>query len=99
MSSNSPGRPGPTSAGFAGLGGSAVGAGSDMPELRRPQLARELVEHGVDHARLAAAEEAPRNADIFVDRDLGRHVGAADQLERAGAQAGAQHRIDALDTP
>ena len=43
--------------------------------------------------------EAVRHVDIFGDDDAGRHVLAAHQLIGAGAQDGAQHRLDARQRP
>src|SRR5512144_1725154 len=74
-------------------------AGPLTGEFLRPFLMAELVEDSVDHLRLLAFEEGMREIDIFGDDDARRHVPAHQHLVGAGAQDGAQDRIDAVEPP
>src|SRR5579872_884357 len=64
-----------------------------------PEIARDLVEHTVDHARFFAGIECVRDVDIFVDGDFRWHVAAMRQLISANAQDGAQHRFEPRQRP
>ena len=59
----------------------------------------ERIEHRVDHARRVVLEERLGDVDIFADHHARRHVRAVGQLEGAGAQDGAQRRVDAGQRP
>src|SRR5262245_17013438 len=65
-------------------------------ELLGAQLARDAVEHGVDHADLLALDEGMCNVDIFGNHDARRNVTAVIELVGAGSQHRAQDRLDAL---
>src|SRR5208282_1970364 len=67
------------------------GAMALLPELARPQPARQAVEHTVDQPRLLLAEEGMGDVEIFVDDDFRRHVRAVRELEGAATQNGAQY--------
>ena len=59
----------------------------------------ELVENAVYDLRLFALEEGMGKIDIFGDHHARRHVLAHQHLVGAGAQDGAQDRIDAVEPP
>ena len=63
------------------------------------KLARQLVEHRIDHAGLVALDEGGGDVDIFRHHHARRHVAAMVELVGAGAQHRAQHRLDALERP
>ncbi len=64
-----------------------------------PLLARDLVEHGVDHARLGRTKEGAGDIDIFLDDDARRHILARPSFIGAGAQHRAHHRLKARQRP
>src|SRR5581483_1947200 len=68
-------------------------------ELRGSQLARQLIEHGVDHAGLVFFHKGMRDIDIFGNDDPRRHILTAFQLVGAGPQRRAQHSLDARERP
>src|SRR5580704_307664 len=68
-------------------------------EFSRTQLARQLIEHGVDHAGLVTLYESRRDVGIFRHHHARRHVAAMVEFVTTGAQGGAQHRLDALERP
>src|SRR5262245_13679487 len=68
-------------------------------ELLGAQLARDAVEHGVDHADLLTLDKGVRHIDIFGDDDTRRHVAAVIELIGTGAQHRAQDRLDPLERP
>src|SRR5271168_412494 len=100
-----PGRPGstaasssrPSAAGAPRVSGrsAAIQSNSSGGAL----IAGDGVEGGVDEPRFGAFEERLGDLDIFVDGDLGGHVGAPHQLEGAGAQDRAGGRVDPLQPP
>src|SRR5450631_4941735 len=73
--------------------------GGSGRELRRAQLARQLIEHGIDHAGLVALDESRRDVGIFRHHHARWHVAAVVELVAACAQRRAQHRLDALERP
>src|SRR5690349_10110349 len=68
-------------------------------ELVGAELARDLVEHGVDHAGLVLFDEGMRDVDIFGHDHTARHVLAVLQFVGARAQHRAQNRVDPLKRP
>src|SRR6185312_13349690 len=68
-------------------------------EFVGPQLARQLVEHGVDHAGLVAADEGGGDVGVFGDDGARRHVLAMHELVGPGPHRCAQDRLDALQGP
>ena len=71
----------------------------DAVEFARAQASRELIEHGVDHAGLVAADESGGDIRVFGDDHARRHIVAMDQLIGARPQGRAHHRFDALQRP
>src|SRR3569623_298728 len=90
---------------LSSLEGESADMGRTLPhdlsgrELLAAQLAGELIEHGVDHAGLVALDEGGGNIGIFGNDGTSWHVAAVRPLIGAGAQGGAQHRLDALERP
>ena len=70
-----------------------------LRQLAGAQLARQAVEHAVDHPGLVALEEGVRHLDVLADDDAGRHVRELHQLEGGRAQDGAHDGIDARQAP
>src|ERR1700689_5531968 len=75
-------------------------AGSSVRgELSRSRLARERVEHGVDHAALFGTEESGGDIDIFGHRAPRRHIRPTSQFIERRAKDGAHERFDATQRP
>src|SRR6478672_6163236 len=68
-------------------------------ELARPRLMAELVQDAIHHLRLVVAEKRMGNVDIFGDDHADGHIVARQDLISAGAQDGAEDRIDAREPP
>src|ERR1700691_6236304 len=61
---------------------SRCGAAVTVPPLEfvRPERARQVVEHAIDHARLLAFVEGVADVEIFADHHRRRHILARQQL-------------------
>src|SRR5690606_10664183 len=79
---------------------SVLAAGRLGTELLAAQLARDRIEHAIDHAWLVTAgEESAGDVDIFGDDDLGGDVATSRQFIGPAAQNRAQRHVDALQRP
>src|ERR1039457_6294211 len=78
---------------------SSCAAITSPSEFGRAHLARQLIEHGIDHAGLVALDEGRRDVGIFRHHHARRHVAAVVELVGASTQRRAQHRLDALERP
>src|SRR5262245_9267821 len=65
----------------------------------RPRLMPEAIENAIDDLGLLLAEKRVSDVDIFGDDDARRHVAANEDLIGAGAEHGAQDRIDPREPP
>src|SRR5436309_4146994 len=68
-------------------------------EFVGPHLVTETVENPIHHLGLLVGEKCMRDIVIFRDRDARRHVAALEDLIGAGAENGAENRIDAGEPP
>src|SRR6185312_15252364 len=68
-------------------------------QIAGAQHMRDAVEHAVDQARLLAREERVGDVEILADDDTRWHVGPRQQLIGAGAQHGAQDRLEPIERP
>src|SRR5262245_5008420 len=68
-------------------------------ELGGAQLARDLIENGVDHASLILVDEGMSNVDILGDDDTRRNILLLVEFVSPGPQHCAQNRLHALERP
>src|SRR5690348_16917457 len=71
--------------------GAAIAA---LVEIPGPEAMRQAIEHAVHEARLLARVERMRHVEILADGDAGRYVRPCHELVGAGAENGAQHRLE-----